>query len=88
MKFRACKKARLFDEPQLAQLCLECIDHNTSQALTGDGFTDIDYETLCTILHRDSLGIREHRVFSALVRWAEAECGRQGRVKTSFNFSG
>ena len=51
--FMLLTQARLFDEPQLAQLCLECIDHNTSQALTGDGFTDIDYETLCTILRRD-----------------------------------
>ena len=41
------------------------------------GFTDIDHETLMTILHRDSLGIREHRVFDAVVRWAECECVRQ-----------
>lgn len=83
--FMLLTQARLFDEPQLAQLCLECIDHNTSQALTGDGFTDIDYETLCTILRRDSLGIREHRVFAALVRWAEAECARQAISNTSEN---
>ena len=83
--FMLLTQARLFDEPQLAQLCLECIDHNTSQALTGDGFTDIDYETLCTILRRDSLGIREHRVFAALVRWAEAECARQAINNTSEN---
>lgn len=70
-------QARLFDEPQLAQLCLECIDHNTAQAIKGDGFTDIDYDTLMTILQRDSLGIREHRVFDAVVRWAECECLRQ-----------
>ena len=41
------------------------------------GFTDIDYDTLMTILQRDSLGIREHRVFDAVVRWAECECLRQ-----------
>ena len=35
--FMLLTQARLFDEPQLAQLCLECIDHNTAQAIKGDG---------------------------------------------------
>ena len=49
------------------------------------GFTDIDHETLMTILHRDSLGIREHRVFDAVVRWSECECNRQEKQITSEN---
>ena len=32
----------MFDEPQLAALCLETIDKNTPEALSADGFTDID----------------------------------------------
>lgn len=35
-------QARLFDEPQLASLCLENIDKNTSDAINAEGFTDID----------------------------------------------
>ena len=35
--FMLLTQARLFDEPQLAQLCLECIDHNTASAIRGDG---------------------------------------------------
>lgn len=35
-------QARLFDEPQLASLCLESIDKNTADAITAEGFTDID----------------------------------------------
>lgn len=35
-------QARLFDEPQLASLCLENIDKNTGDALAAEGFTDID----------------------------------------------
>jgi len=35
-------QARLFDEPQLASLCLENIDKNTADAITAEGFTDID----------------------------------------------
>lgn len=37
-----CFQARLFDEPQLASLCLENIDKNTADALAAEGFTDID----------------------------------------------
>ena len=35
-------QARLFDEPQLAALCLETIDKATPEALGAEGFTDID----------------------------------------------
>lgn len=70
-------QARLFDEPQLAALCLETIDKNTTEALAAEGFCDIDLNTLCVVLERDTLGIRECKLFSAVCRWAEAECIRQ-----------
>lgn len=34
-------------------------------------------DTLVAVLERDTLGIREVRLFSAVVRWSEAECQRQ-----------
>ncbi|NWR39266.1 BTBD2 protein, partial [Tachuris rubrigastra] len=71
------QQARLFDEPQLASLCLENIDKNTSDAINAEGFTDIDLDTLVAVLERDTLGIREVRLFNAVVRWSEAECQRQ-----------
>ncbi|XP_051739106.1 BTB/POZ domain-containing protein 2 isoform X1 [Ctenopharyngodon idella] len=40
--FMLLTQARLFDEPQLASLCLENIDKNTGDALAAEGFTDID----------------------------------------------
>ncbi|XP_032065050.1 BTB/POZ domain-containing protein 2 [Thamnophis elegans] len=75
--FMLLTQARLFDEPQLASLCLENIDKNTSDAINAEGFTDIDLDTLVAVLERDSLGIREVRLFNAVVRWSEAECQRQ-----------
>ncbi|KFQ99460.1 BTB/POZ domain-containing protein 2, partial [Opisthocomus hoazin] len=75
--FQALTVARLFDEPQLASLCLENIDKNTSDAINAEGFTDIDLDTLVAVLERDTLGIREVRLFNAVVRWSEAECQRQ-----------
>lgn len=75
--FMLLTQARLFDEPQLAALCLETIDKSTSEALQAEGFTDIDLETLCVVLERDTLRIREAKLFQAVVRWSEQECARQ-----------
>lgn len=50
--FLLLTQARLFDEPQLAALCLEMIDKNTADALHAEGFTDIDQDTLNAVLER------------------------------------
>lgn len=34
-------------------------------------------DTLVAVLERDTLGIREVRLFNAVVRWSEAECQRR-----------
>ncbi|KAG2470844.1 BTB/POZ domain-containing protein 1-like isoform X2 [Polypterus senegalus] len=83
--FMLLTQARLFDEPQLASLCLDTIDKSTADAISAEGFTDIDLDTLCAVLERDSLGIRESRLFAAVVRWAEAECHRQQLPLTAEN---
>lgn len=75
--FMLLTQARLFDEPQLAALCLETIDKNTPEALGAEGFTDIDINTLSAVLDRDSLRIKEARLFAAVLKWSEAECLRQ-----------
>ncbi|XP_029353964.1 BTB/POZ domain-containing protein 1 isoform X2 [Echeneis naucrates] len=83
--FMLLTQARLFDEPQLASLCLDTIDKSTADAINAEGFTDIDLDTLCAVLERDTLSIRENRLFGAIVRWAEAECYRQQLPPTSEN---
>lgn len=83
--FMLLTQARLFDEPQLAALCFETIDKNTSDALSADGFIDIDLETLCAVLERDTLRISEAKLFQAVIRWAEAECFRQNLPPTPEN---
>lgn len=80
--FMLLTQARLFDEPQLAALCLEVIDKHTSEALAAEGFTDIDLETLCAVLERDTLRIREAALYGAVVRWSTEECHRQASPVT------
>lgn len=83
--FMLLSQARLFDEPQLADLCLECIDKNTAEAIAAEGFTDIDFETLCVVLQRDTLSIRESLLFAEALRWAEHECQRRRIPSTPEN---
>ncbi|KAK2505626.1 hypothetical protein MC885_014892, partial [Smutsia gigantea] len=40
--FMLLTQARLFDEPQLASLCLDTIDKSTVDAISAEGFTDVD----------------------------------------------
>ncbi|XP_051174561.1 BTB/POZ domain-containing protein 1-like [Leptopilina boulardi] len=75
--FLLLAQARLFDEPQLAAVCLDTIDKSTNDALNADNFIDIDIETLIVVLERDTLRVRESKIFQAVVRWSEAECVRQ-----------
>ena len=66
-------------------MCLEMIDKQTPEALSAEGFTDIDVDTLSTVLDRDSLRIREAKLFTHVIRWSEAECLRQGIPVTPDN---
>lgn len=73
--FLLLTQARLFDEPQLASVCLDTIDRFTTQALNADGFTDIDIDTLMIVLERDTLRVRESKLFQAVLRYAAiVEC--------------
>lgn len=83
--FMLLAQARLFDEPVLANMCLESIDKNTTEALASEGFTELDLDTLCLVLSRDSLGVRECKLFSAICRWAESMCVRQSLENTPEN---
>lgn len=71
-------QSRLFEEQELMQRCWEVVDAQAEEALCSDGFTEIDYNTLESILARETLNAREVSVFEAALRWAEAECQRQG----------
>lgn len=46
-------------------------------ALQSDGFVDIDFPTLTSVLSRETLNCREIILFEAALSWAEAECTRQ-----------
>lgn len=70
-------QSRIFDEPELMQRCWEVIDAQAEMALNAEGFRDIDYSTMESILSRETLNCKEIHVFNAAITWAGAECERR-----------
>lgn len=75
----------LFEEPDLTQRCWEVIDAQAELALKSEGFCDIDFQTLESILRRETLNAKEIVVFEAALNWAEVECQRQELTATIEN---
>lgn len=75
-------QSRLFEEPELTRRCWEVIDAQAELSLRSEGFTEVDRATLELVLCRDSLNARESLLFQAALRWATAECRRQGLAPT------
>jgi BTB/POZ domain-containing protein 1/2 len=65
---------RLFDEENLAEQCLTMIDRNSCEAFSADCFLDIDLNTLISIIKRNTLGIREFKLFYFVIKWAQNKC--------------
>ncbi|ODM90216.1 BTB/POZ domain-containing protein 3 [Orchesella cincta] len=70
-------QSRIFDEPELMQRCWEVIDAQAEMALNAEGFRDIDYSTMESILSRETLNCKEIHVFNAAMTWSNAECERR-----------
>ncbi|CAG2115766.1 unnamed protein product, partial [Medioppia subpectinata] len=54
----------LFEEPDLMQRCWEVIDAQAELALASDGFVEIDFQTLESILSRETLNAKEVFIFT------------------------
>lgn len=55
------------------------IDKNTAKVFDAEDFLATDKDLLCSILERDTLCIREVRLFVSVVNWAKAEYHRRRR---------
>ncbi|VDL21468.1 unnamed protein product [Hymenolepis diminuta] len=75
--FMLLSHANFFDEQELAQKCLEVIDKNTSRVFDTEDFLTADKDLLLSVLERDTLCIRESRLFTSILKWAKAEYHRR-----------
>lgn len=78
-------QGRLFEEQELMHRCWEVIDAQAEEALYSDSFSEIDINTLKTVLSRETLNAREISIFNAACKWAEAECNRSNLEPTPEN---
>ncbi len=63
----------------IVKTCLELIDENGKETLESEGFVEMRPETVKTVISRDTLDVpTEVTVWNACVKWATAECKRQG----------
>ena len=71
------RQAILFDEMGLVDKCLKFIDNNAEEVFASEDFLNLDQRTLNLLLARDTLCIKESRVFQAVNRWSEEECRKR-----------
>ena len=55
--FMLLSQARLFDEINLADLCLQIIDKNSIESFSSEYFLDIDLDLLISVLKRETLSV-------------------------------
>src|SRR5205823_6260752 len=67
---------------QLASQCLEVIDKNAMYALQTPELLDIDLDTLMAILKRDTLGVREIKLWQTCIAWAKNKCKLNNQIIT------
>ncbi len=64
----------------IVKKCLDLIDRNGRATLASPGFAELSRETVKTVISRDTLDVpTEVDVWGACMKWAEAECKRQGK---------
>ncbi|XP_071575245.1 uncharacterized protein [Temnothorax nylanderi] len=81
---RAYEFAKLFEEPVLMDKCLQIIHTKTDEVLKESSWEDVELGTLLKVLDQDALQISsEIELFSALERWAKAECSRKSLDPTN-----
>ncbi len=71
------KNVSRFDSFQNFMTLSQMIDKNAAKALDSDEFLNIDCQLLCSVLDRDTLCIREVRLFVSVLKWAKADQRKQ-----------
>ena len=69
--------------------CLDLIDRNGRATLASPSFAELRQEIVKRVISRDTLNVpTEVDVWRACIRWAEAECRRQGKLVSALRLWG
>ncbi|KAK2587209.1 hypothetical protein KPH14_002952 [Odynerus spinipes] len=75
---RAYEFAKLFEAPVLMEKCLQIICTKTNEILEEPSWEEVELGTVITVLEQNDLEINsELDLFTAVERWAKAECARK-----------
>ncbi|KAL3073409.1 hypothetical protein niasHT_038547 [Heterodera trifolii] len=77
--FLSFGQAHSIREEAFALRCLLYIDQNADKLFKSDGFVQIDQKTLCELLDREQLMIKDEiSLWHTAIRWADAQCRQNG----------
>ncbi len=76
--FLMLEQAVKFDENDLERKCWEIVSSRTQECITTESFCNIGPHTLNALLKKGTLEIEEVHLFTAVLKWVDSECTRQG----------
>lgn len=77
--FALFSQAKLYQQPQLEQRCLQFIEKNAKDLFTKfvNDWTDLKLVDIVSMLKSDRLRVDEYTIFDACMKWGTCECKRQ-----------
>ncbi|XP_021342379.1 BTB/POZ domain-containing protein 6-like isoform X2 [Mizuhopecten yessoensis] len=79
------EQSHIYTEESLKEDCVNMIARSQEEVLKSTSFVDLCGVCVKSITESDDLAVEESVVYEAVMRWSEAECGRQGLEVTDTN---
>ena len=70
--------AQKYEDKDLEDQCWKVIEIDTEEAVTSDDFVTLERAIVETVVKRETLNVKEVKLFKAVDRWATKEGERQG----------
>ena len=70
--------AQKYEDKDLEDRCWKVIEMDTEEAVTSDDFVTLERAIVETVVKRETLNVKEVKLFKAVDRWATKEGERQG----------
>ncbi|OWF54613.1 BTB/POZ domain-containing protein 6-like [Mizuhopecten yessoensis] len=79
------EQAHIYTEESIREDCVNMIARSPEEVLKSTSFVDLCGVCVKSIAESVDLAVEESVVYEAVIRWSEAECGRQGLELTDTN---
>lgn len=79
------EEAIKFEEKDLEQKCWNIVDTDASRVVSSDAMSQISQQTMCAILKRDTMKIKEIELYRFLLDWLQHQCTQNNIEPTQEN---